>query len=379
MLGVHFYLWTRLVRDTALPLGWRRVLTIALGTLMFGLASFFLLRRSLPLETGRVVLFPIYVWMGMMFLIFVMLLSGDLLRLVFKIATALRNDGPMDSSRRLFISRTIAGAVTTSAIGLTTLASRSALALSNVVVEKVTVPLQRLPEALDGFRIVQLSDLHIGPTLDKHWLEGIVARVNALKPDLVAITGDLVDGSVEELGGEVAALAQLKAPHGVYFCTGNHEYYSGVGDWCTHLPKLGVRVLRNERVSIERGSATFDLAGVDDFNARGMALGHGPALSRALEERDTSRELILLAHQPRQIFEAAKAGVGLQLSGHTHGGQIWPWHYLVRLQQPYVAGLIDHEGTQLYISQGTGFWGPPLRLGTRAEITEITLRSGPKK
>ncbi len=142
-----------------------------------------------------------------------------------------------------------------------------------------------------------------------------------------------------------------------------------------HLPTLGLRVLRNERVAVGDGTHTFDLAGVDDWSARGFP-GHGPDLPRALAGRDRARELVLLAHQPRAIHEAAAHGVGLQLSGHTHGGQIWPWNLAVRLQQPYVAGLarVDND-TQLYVSCGTGYWGPPMRLGAPAEITRIKLRA----
>jgi predicted MPP superfamily phosphohydrolase len=173
----------------------------------------------------------------------------------------------------------------------------------------------------------------------------------------------------------VAPLAGLKSRQGVYFVTGNHEYYAGVNEWLAHLPTLGVRVLRNERVAVGDGTHTFDLAGVDDWSARGMP-GHGPDLARAVEGRDAARELVLLAHQPRAIHEAAKHGVGLQLSGHTHGGQIWPWNFAVKLQQPYVAGLARHnKDTQLYVSRGTGYWGPPMRLGAPAEITRIRLRA----
>ena len=220
-------------------------------------------------------------------------------------------------------------------------------------------------------KILHISDLHIGPTLDREWCAGIVERVNVLEPDLIVVTGDVVDGSVEELEHDVAPLQELTAPHGVLFCTGNHEYYSGPDAWCAHYEKLGMRVLRNERVEV----LGIDVAGVDDYRSRGMAKGHGPDLPAALAGRDEKRELILLAHQPVAVLEAAKHGVGLQLSGHTHGGQIWPFHYLVKIAQPYVAGLVDHEGTKLYINQGTGFWGPPLRIGSFAEITQVTLRA----
>ncbi|HSO00071.1 MAG TPA: metallophosphoesterase, partial [Candidatus Nanopelagicales bacterium] len=224
--------------------------------------------------------------------------------------------------------------------------------------------------------IVQLTDVHIGPTIGREWLEGIVARVNELEPDLVAITGDLVDGRVADLREHTAPLAKLRAKHGVYFVTGNHEYYSGADEWIEELSRLGVRVLRNERVTIGEGADSFDLAGVDDWKAGGFGGGHGPDLKRALAGRDPGREVVLLAHQPKQVVQAAEMGVGLQLSGHTHGGQIFPWGYFVRLDQPHVQGLGQHGETQIYVSRGTGYWGPPMRVGAPPEITLVELEAG---
>jgi predicted MPP superfamily phosphohydrolase len=199
--------------------------------------------------------------------------------------------------------------------------------------------------------------------------------VNALEPDVVAITGDLVDGSVRELAGAIAPLAGLRAKHGVFFVTGNHEYYSGATEWIAYLRTLGVRVLRNERVALEVGGATaIDVAGVDDASARRSGVpGHRMDVEGALAGRDPERVLVLLAHQPKAIVKAAAHGVDLQLSGHTHGGQIWPWGCLVKLDQPYVSGLHRHESTQVYVSAGTGYWGPPMRLMAPAEITRLEL------
>jgi predicted MPP superfamily phosphohydrolase len=247
-------------------------------------------------------------------------------------------------------------------------------ALARVEVKEVAVRLAKLPAARHGTTIVQLTDLHVGPTIGRAFIEDIVRRTNDLRPDIIAITGDLVDGSVERLRHAVEPLRALKAPLGVYFVTGNHEYFSGADPWMDELRRLGIRVLRNERVTVGEGAAALDIAGIDDHSAG--RLGGAPSdLARALAGRDPARALILLAHQPKAVLEAGRLGVDLQLSGHTHGGQIWPFTYLVKLQQPYVAGLHQHGDTQIYVSPGTGYWGPPMRLGTRAEITRLTLHA----
>jgi predicted MPP superfamily phosphohydrolase len=240
------------------------------------------------------------------------------------------------------------------------------------VIEDVEVHLPNLPRELDGFTIVQLSDLHVGMTIDRAFVQRVVDQANALAPDLIALTGDLIDGPVDDLRDDVAPLAELRAKHGVYAVTGNHEYYAGADPWIAEITRLGARYLRNERVQIAEG---LDLAGVDDHSADGYR-GHGEDLDKALGGRDRANALVLLAHQPRQVRRSAKFGVDLQLSGHTHGGQIWPWHYLVKLQQGgLLAGRYEHGGTQLYVTRGCGYWGPPVRLLAPLEITRVILRS----
>ena len=196
-----------------------------------------------------------------------------------------------------------------------------------------------------------------------------------MQPDIIAITGDLVDGSTKDLGPEVEGLRELQARYGVFFVTGNHEYYSGVDDWLSFLPTLGIRVLRNERVEVEHQGATLDIAGVDDWTAHHFGPKHGADLDSALQGRNTNRPLILLAHQPRQFADAARRGVDLQLSGHTHGGQIFPFNFIVDAVEPHLLGLHQKENSMLYVSKGTGYWGPPMRLFIPAEITEIELCS----
>jgi hypothetical protein len=206
--------------------------------------------------------------------------------------------------------------------------------------------------------------------------ERLVEIVNAQQPDIVAIVGDLVDGELSELREEVAPLADLVSAQGVYFVTGNHEYFVDTTAWLRHLPTLGVQVLRNERVPIVRGGASVDLAGIDDRTAISSGVpGHGADLDAALDGRDDAVPLVLMAHQPVQVAQAAAAGVGLQLSGHTHGGQLWPFDYAVRLDQPAVQGLSRVGDTQLYVTTGAGFWGPPMRIGARPEVAVVELRA----
>jgi predicted MPP superfamily phosphohydrolase len=276
-------------------------------------------------------------------------------------------------SRRTFLARVTGG--TAMAVGSAAVAGGMVNARGEHEIVDVEYVFPKLPTALDGFSIVQLSDLHIGMTIGRDFVQRVVDRANALAPDLLALTGDLVDGKVAALRDEAAPLAQLRARHGVYAVTGNHEYYSGVDAWIAELTGLGLRYLRNERVAIGDGAASFDLAGVDDDGARGWR-GHGEDLGRALATRDPARLCVLLAHQPRQVRRAIKYGVDLQLSGHTHGGQIWPWHYLVRMQQGgLLAGRYQLARTQLYVTRGCGYWGPPVRVLAPLEITRIILRS----
>ncbi len=248
--------------------------------------------------------------------------------------------------------------------------------LRRVEVKPVEVTIKKWPKALDGFRIVQITDLHIGPIITGEWLNRIVDQVNALKADMIVITGDLIDGAIDHLGKDVESIKRLTAPQGVYFVTGNHEYYHDADAWLKYISGLGIRTLVNERVAISLRGASFDLVGVEDFRAARFD-GHAPDLNKALKGRDSKRASILLAHQPIAVHEAAERGIDLQLSGHTHGGQLWPFGYAVLAQQPYVSGLHKHLGTetQIYVSCGTGFWGPPMRFCAPAEITEITVKS----
>jgi predicted MPP superfamily phosphohydrolase len=370
--GVHYYLWARLVRDISLSPAGQRALTLGILVLYLSIPLSFFVRRS---GTGFTlpVVWVSSVWLGLLFVLFVVLVAADAGRVVVMLAQKAAGAAPEDPDRRLALSRMFALGVTVVAGALGLVAVRSGL--TRVALRDVEVRLRRLPRALDGTTIVQLSDVHVGPTIGRNFIEEVVASTNAVNPDVVAITGDLVDGSVEALREHVAPLAKLRARWGVYFVTGNHEYYSGAEAWCAELERLGIRVLRNERVTIGDASASFDLAGIDDAHAHQFGNGHGADLARAVAGRDPERELVLLAHQPRAVFDAMQHGVGLQLSGHTHGGQIWPWSLFVRLQQPVVSGLKRFGETLVYVSNGTGYWGPPMRLAAPAEITRLRLLS----
>ncbi|MFP2931109.1 metallophosphoesterase, partial [Pyxidicoccus sp. 3LG] len=231
----------------------------------------------------------------------------------------------------------------------------------------------RLPKALDGFTIVHLSDIHVGPVIQRRFMDELVARCDALRPDLVCITGDLVDGHVPSLAPAVAALSNLESRHGTYFVTGNHEYYWDHEAWADALERMGVHVLRNRHVRIGDAAASFDLVGVDDWSAGRQGLGKGYDLEAAIAGRDAERAAVLLAHQPSNWSVAAEKGMGLQLSGHTHGGQFFPFTLAVSAIWQHDAGHFSEGDRHLYVSRGTGFWGPPLRVGSAPEIVKVTL------
>jgi uncharacterized protein len=376
LLGViHYYLWARLARDPHWPAPWASVLTWFFVLAAVGMpAAAILSRGRTHTAAGQIAIWSAYVWLGVMFLLFTAVLLTDVGRLVATIARRITMPAVVDAERRTFIARIAATAIAAVVSGLSVVAVRSAL--GPVAVRKVRVRLARLPSAQHGLTIAQITDLHVGPTIGRAIVEDVVNRTNALTPDIIAITGDLVDGSVSTLRDAVAPLANLRARHGVFFVTGNHEYFSGAEAWMKELPRLGIRVLGNERVAIGEGDSGFDLGGIEDRTAqRYGGLSPEAALSRALGGRDPKRELVLLAHQPRSLLDAAPFGIGLQISGHTHGGQIWPFGYLVRLQQGFWPGLHRHGDAQIYVSRGTGYWGPPMRLAEPAEITHLTLES----
>lgn len=270
-------------------------------------------------------------------------------------------------SRRLFVSRLVAG--TALAAATATVGAGAYGVLNGPKVKRVTVPLAKLPRSAHGFRIAVVSDIHLGPILGRSFAERVVRTINSTQPDLIAIVGDLVDGDVADLGPAAEPLARLRARHGTYFVTGNHEYFSGAEQWVDEVRDLGLHPMENVRTELPG----FDLAGVNDLAGEGE--GDGPDFERALGGRDTARASVLLAHQPIVIHDAVRHGVDLQLSGHTHGGQLWPVSYLAGLQNPTLAGLERYGDTQLYVTRGAGAWGPPVRVGAESDITVVELAS----
>ena len=376
LAGLHYYFWIRLVRDTQVSGLARHFATSSVVVLALIVVATVSVGRMVP-RLGRVFAWPGFIWMGVMFFLLVALLGADIVRLLATLTSrGLGVANAFDGSRRVFTARVLASAALATVGGLTASAIRATR--GRVAVKRVEILLQRLPASLDGTRIVQMCDMHVGGLLGRAFVERVVRTANDLKPDLIAIVGDLVDGTIQQLRPALASLASLRARHGVFFVTGNHEYYSrsGARAWMDELDGMGLRVLRNQRVSIGAGLEGFDLAGVPDHgSSRFPDDGPSEDIAGALAGRDPERAVVLLAHQPVSIHKAASLGVDLQLSGHTHGGQIWPWGALVRLQQPYIRGLHRIGDSQLYVSCGTGFWGPPMRLGAPAEITEIVLRA----
>lgn len=368
----HYYLWARLVRDPQLPGRWGRWLGMLLGGFALAVPVTVFALRELPLHYAGPLVYAVFSWLGLAIMLFVGVLASDLLLLFWWMGRRLGRAPDPDPARRKLLSRVTSGVVASGAAAVA--AYGVDRAFRGRVVERSTIALKNLPPSLAGLRIAQLTDIHIGPALRKDFLDALVDETNALGADVIVITGDLVDGSVERLREHTAPLARLKAPRGVYFVTGNHDYFSGADEWCAELSRLGIKPLRNEHVRIGEGDEHFTLAGVEDYMATNTDEGHGAQLDTALLGRDERRPVVLLAHQPRTLPLAVARKVDLQISGHTHGGQIFPWGLLVLLQQPVLAGLARRGATQIYVSRGSGFWGPPMRIGALPEIALLSLQ-----
>jgi predicted MPP superfamily phosphohydrolase len=304
--------------------------------------------------------------LGVIWVLFTWSVFGDVARVVLTLA------GVPNPAR----SRIVAVAVLAVAVVLVVVGNVEAMRLPRI--RTVDVVLPRLGPALDGLRVAVLADTHFGPINRRVWSERVAAAVNDLAPDVVCHVGDLADGTVEQRTEQVAPMGDIRATAAKLYITGNHEYFSEAQRWLDHMAGLGWDPLHNRHRLVRRGADRVVFAGVDDPTGVGSGLdGHGTDLPAALAGTDPDVPVVLLAHQPKYVTQAVAAGVDLQLSGHTHGGQIWPFHLVVRLDQKYLHGLSRHgERTQLYTSRGSGFWGPPLRVFAPSEITLLVLRSG---
>ncbi|WP_158542439.1 metallophosphoesterase [Lujinxingia litoralis] len=385
-LGAHYYVWRRLHGPLAEASRLRVWVTVAVvGHLALSMVTMGL--RSMPRVEPlySIMHWATYVGVGFFSLLLILMLLKDLgywISTRFGRVPAVPEPGEAssgeavaaDPSRRLFMSN----ALNASVVGGAALASKwgmyQALRVPDVV--EVGVPLAHLPETLEGFRIVQISDVHVGPTVRRGHVQAIVERVMALKPDVIVITGDLIEGMVEHIWQDVEPIFDLRAPHGVYYCTGNHEYYWDAPGWCEALAARGIRVLNNAHDLIDHQGGRVLMAGCTDYSAarhRPEDASDPEAAKAGAPEHDVS---VLLAHQPKSIHQAARAGFDLQLSGHTHGGQMWPWNLIIGWFHPYAIGLAREEKTWIYVSRGTCYWGPPMRIGAPAEITQIELLAG---
>lgn len=304
------------------------------------------------------------VLLGSAWVLFVWSVLGQILGVVLLLA------GVPDPLR----ARVVAVAVLVTVVVLLAWGHHEAMRVPRV--REVDVPMPRLGPGLDGLRVVMITDTHYGPINRAQWSAAVIDRVNDLHADVVCHVGDVADGTVAVRLEQAAPLERVRATSARVYVTGNHEYFSEAQGWLDYFQRIGWDVLHNKHITVARGGDTLVIAGVDDRTARASGLeGHGADLGAALAGADPQLPVLLLAHQPKQIPAAVEAGVDLQISGHTHGGQIWPFNFLVRLDQPVVAGLSRHgDRTQLYTSRGTGFWGPPFRVFAPSEITVLTLR-----
>jgi predicted MPP superfamily phosphohydrolase len=430
MIGlIHYYLWKRLVRDPLRPGRGRQAGTVV-AVMLCALAPLTLIGVRAGYFTW--LSWPGYLWIAVMFYLLVILLVLEIPRLLLMrlwagsrrtteksstvtsvapapIRTAEAKPGAVSAAgsspqagttiatteatttdaaataatpppagelpeaedrrgieRRLLLARGTAIFAGLTAAGITGYGVRTATGAPQI--DRVQLPMAKLPRAMDGTRLAVVSDIHIGPLTGVNHAQRIVQVINSVNADLVCVVGDLVDGSVAELGRFAAPLAGIESRHGAFFVTGNHEYYSGAEEWIEEVARLGIRPLRNERVAING----LDLAGVNDLS--GEEQGDAPDFARALGDRDTARPVVLMAHQPVAAREAAPYGVDLQVSGHTHGGQMTPFNLLVKLQQPVVSGFGEVDGVPVYVTNGAGFWGPPVRVGAPPQVTVIELR-----
>lgn len=390
---LHLYLWKRLIKDTMPPGKLRRAATALFVAMIVVMLAALMFAARIDPSVGRWLAWPGYLWLALFFYLLLALAALEIPRLLLRRwvrggqpSTAPPPDAPLAGSvaaapgaatapapsRRTVLARGSAILAGVTAAGL--VGYGNSVAMGPPTTTRIPIPLRRLDPLAAGFRIALVSDIHLGPILGRSFTQRIVDMINDERVDAVAIAGDLVDGSVSGLADATEPLRQLRSTHGTFFVTGNHEYYVGYSDWVAYLPKLGIRVLRNERTTITHNGGKVELAGIND--ATGYQWEDAGDVGKAVAGRDPERAVVLLAHQPVDVTDAARHDVDLMLCGHTHGGQLSPFELLVTLQQGAVAGLYQVDNTKMYVTRGAGFWGPPVRVGAPPDITIVELRPG---
>ncbi len=364
-VGVHVYLYRRLIRDVTSHRALRWLGAGALTLLTTGAIAVRVWLRNV--EEARSVALGFFIWLGIALYLLMAFMVVDTLKWL---SARRKNAAPVSEERREFLAT--AARATAVVAGGSVAGFGVYRAFAPAEITELPIRLPGLPKALEGFTLVQLTDVHVGPVIREPFMDDLVNRANSCKPDAVVITGDLVDGTPSELGNAVARLTRLSSKFGTYFVTGNHDYYSNDALWVPALEGMGIVVLRNRRAVLGDGEASFDLIGVDDWGSR---FGHrGYDLGTATAGRDKTRASVLLAHQPSNFEAVAQEGLGLQLSGHTHGGQMFPANYMGDLiWGSRNNGLSQLDGSQIYVSRGCGFVGPPMRVGAAPEIVKIVL------
>ncbi len=385
MFLIYIFIWRRLISHVRSDSPYRLILGIVIVFLMFATPTPFILQKY-GFENYYT---NILIWVGSLSLgffsfVFSLIVVRDLtfilIGFIHKFFGWVHNIFRFDSNavesldvnrRRFIISATNIGI-----LGMSGMLSGYGFfeARRSPTIVEVSIPIHNLPDDLKGFRIVQITDTHVGPTTMNGYMKTIVERVNMLEPDIVVFTGDIADGTVSCNRNQVSHLADLSTRYGSYFVTGNHEYFYGEHAWLEEVDRLGLRVLINEHQVLTCGKGRIILAGVTDYSAGRYNSNRASNPKASLSGASQCNVKILLAHQPRSIYAAAESGFDLQISGHTHGGQYYPCHFTNF--SPYLAGLYKFNNTWIYVSRGTGYWGPPIRLGATSEITLIKLTTG---
>ncbi len=309
-----------------------------------------------------------YLSLGIFSILFFIFIAIDIITILTKIAPIKQNFNPQ---RKVFLGLSVKTILAGFGGIFSIYGIINGLRIPEIITKKISF--KKLPSALKNFKIAHITDLHVGSQIKAEMVQSVVDKINSINPDIVVFTGDAADGSVENYGREMEPLRNIKSKYGNYFVTGNHEYYSDLKGWLDKLSEVGFQILINQSQLLEVGNSSLLVTGIPDRTAKYYVKSHKTDIKKALKGYEDSDFKLLLAHQPKDIEHAIKFGYELQLSGHTHGGQYIPFNFFVSLAHPFLKGLHEKDGTQIYINQGTGFWGPSIRIGTVPEITEIIL------